>query len=44
MFAALSMTGILGFIEFIKSAVFVVIYKEVIYFQNHYQQKKKKSV
>ena len=26
MFAALSMTGILGFIEFIKSAVFVVGY------------------
>ena len=26
MFATLSMTGILGFIEFIKSAVFVVGY------------------
>ena len=37
-------TGILGFLEFIKSAVLVVrIYiTEVAYFQNHFQKKKNK--
>lgn len=45
MFSALCSIGILGFWEFLKSAVFVVrIYiTEVVYFPNLLQVKKKKN-